>query len=316
MPTPGVPQLAISRLRVLPIRVLQASQNAGLFCLLVLVLATASCSSISGAQPPSSAGQPPNSGAPPSTANSVPTISPDNAIISSGAKLQFTATVTNTADTAVIWKASAGAISPAGVFTAPKVSKTTSVTVTATSASNATKTASVPVTVQVQSMAPLVIETSSVNAASVGSSYSAALQATGGQTPYQWTLASGTLPSGLTLSAGGALTGTPSKSGNFSFVVKASDSSNHQATQSYSLDVTGSTSNFDGPAELPRIYIQSALADTPAPGSTIEVKAGGDFKALLTPPGVAIPSLCRLARHFQEVSSSPPRTAMTLTGSL
>jgi hypothetical protein len=39
--------------------------------------------------------------------------------------------------------------------------------------------------------------------------------------------------------------------------------------------------NFDGPAELPRVYVQSALADTPAPGHTIRVSAVGDFQGAL-----------------------------------
>ncbi len=292
MPTPGVPQLTISRLRVLP-----TAQSAGWFCLVVVMLATASGaqSSSAAAQRPIPEMQSPGSpilsspiqrpilGTPiPIPPIAMPIISPDNATVASGAKLQFTATIVNSADTAVIWSASAGTISSAGLFTAPTVSKTTSVTVTATSASNRSKTATVPVTVQAQSAAPLVIETSSVSGAIVGGSYSAALQASGGQAPYRWTVASGTLPSGLTLSSGGALTGAPSQSGDFTFVVKASDSSNHQATQSYSLDVSSNTSsNFDGPAELPRVYIQSALADTPAPGSTITVKAGGDFQNAL-----------------------------------
>src|SRR4029077_16976688 len=38
---------------------------------------------------------------------------------------------------------------------------------------------------------------------------------------------------------------------------------------------------YDGPAQLPQVYIQSALSDTPAPGSTISVSAGGDFQAAL-----------------------------------
>ena len=38
---------------------------------------------------------------------------------------------------------------------------------------------------------------------------------------------------------------------------------------------------FDGPAELPRVYIQTALADTPAPGSTITVNSGGDLQSAL-----------------------------------
>ncbi len=40
-------------------------------------------------------------------------------------------------------------------------------------------------------------------------------------------------------------------------------------------------SNFDGPAELPRVYIQSTLADTPAPGHTIRVGAAGDLQSAL-----------------------------------
>jgi hypothetical protein len=266
MPTPGLTQLtvrAISSCKVVPI-----TENAGLFCLLVLVLATASCSSISGAQPAN-------------VSNAIPKISPDNAVVSSGAKLQFTATITNSADTSVIWSASAGTISTGGLFTAPTVSAAKSITVTATRASNPTTNAAVAVTVEGRSVMPLAIGTNSIAGASVGSLYSAVFTASGGQTPYRWSLASGTLPSGLTLSSGGTLTGTPSQSGSFTFVVKANDSSNHQAIQSYALKVTGNTSSFDGPAELPRVYIQSALAHTPAPGSTIEVKAGGDFQNAL-----------------------------------
>jgi hypothetical protein len=45
-----------------------------------------------------------------------------------------------------------------------------------------------------------------------------------------------------------------------------------------SLSTTG---NFDGPAELPRVYVQSDLASTPAPGSVIAVAQGGDFQSAL-----------------------------------
>ena len=50
-----------------------------------------------------------------------------------------------------------------------------------------------------------------------------------------------------------------------------------------SLDETSSRSGvehpatsarFDGPAELPRIYMKSALADTPAPGQVRLVREG------------------------------------------
>ena len=40
-------------------------------------------------------------------------------------------------------------------------------------------------------------------------------------------------------------------------------------------------SNYDGPAELPRMTVPSAMADTPAPGSIITVNAGGDLQSAL-----------------------------------
>src|SRR5438128_1760159 len=39
-----------------------------------------------------------------------------------------------------------------------------------------------------------------------------------------------------------------------------------------------SASTYDGPAELPRVYVQSALANTPSPGKTWSVSAGGSVQ--------------------------------------
>lgn len=64
--------------------------------------------------------------------------------------------------------------------------------------------------------------------AKVGTAYQASLvtatSLSGGTPPYTWSLASGVLPTGLTLSPSGAVTGTPSSAGsfNFSFLVKDS----------------------------------------------------------------------------------------------
>jgi hypothetical protein len=38
---------------------------------------------------------------------------------------------------------------------------------------------------------------------------------------------------------------------------------------------------FDGPAELPRVYLRSALTDTPAPGKVISVRAGENVQAAI-----------------------------------
>ena len=53
-------------------------------------------------------------------------------------------------------------------------------------------------------------------------------------------------------------------------------------TQAAATEASGSKPGFDGPAELPRIYIKSSLADTPAKGHTIAVKDEAGLKDALT----------------------------------
>jgi hypothetical protein len=72
--------------------------------------------------------------------------------------------------------------------------------------------------------APLLIMTTSLPPAKTGQPYSQQLIALGGVSPYTWSVKSGSLPSGITLSLPGVLSGTPSMIGNFSFVVEVQDS--------------------------------------------------------------------------------------------
>src|SRR5579864_9510921 len=46
-------------------------------------------------------------------------------------------------------------------------------------------------------------------------------------------------------------------------------------------ETPGDREKFDGPAELPRVYMKTALADTPAPGEIHKVKAGGDLQRVV-----------------------------------
>lgn len=68
----------------------------------------------------------------------------------------------------------------------------------------------------------LVITTASLAAAQVGVAYNDQLAASGGVAPYTWS-ATG-LPSGLTCSAAGLISGTPSAVGTDSVVVTVTDS--------------------------------------------------------------------------------------------
>jgi uncharacterized protein YjdB len=74
-------------------------------------------------------------------------VAPASATLLSGQSQQFSATVSNSTNTTVTWSASAGSITAGGLYTAPAVSSTQSVTVTATSAADPTKTASATVSV-------------------------------------------------------------------------------------------------------------------------------------------------------------------------
>jgi hypothetical protein len=86
----------------------------------------------------------------------------------------------------------------------------------------------------------LQFSTSSLPAGQVGAAYSTMVQATGGATPYHWSISSGALPAGLTLSAAtGTISGTPTTSGSFPFTTKVTDSTSTTAqTATKSLSIT------------------------------------------------------------------------------
>jgi hypothetical protein len=85
--------------------------------------------------------------------------------------------------------------------------------------------------------AVLAITTTSLPSASVNTAYSQTLQATGGTLPITWSLASGSLPSGLTLNAAGTITGSPIAVGTSTFTVRAADSGSPQQTQMQALSL-------------------------------------------------------------------------------
>jgi Putative Ig domain len=90
------------------------------------------------------------------------------------------------------------------------------------------------------SPATLAVTTTSLPAGAATSPYpSTTLQATGGVSPYTWALASGSsLPTGLNLSAGGVLSGTPAAAGPYSLTFVVTDSSTPPDTAQATLTLT------------------------------------------------------------------------------
>jgi len=177
----------------------------------------------------------------------------------------------------------------------------------------------------------------------VFSPYSQMLQASGGTPPYQWSLASGSLPPGVTLKVDtGVLSGTPSAAGNFSFTFQVSDSTQPTAGSGtkdfalrinnpvpvltgispdsvtaggarFTLTVTGTnfTANsvvtWEGSTNLPTIFVNSGRLTASVSASNI-VSSGSATVAVRNPsPGGGTSQ----ALTFTIVSSTGPLTITT-----
>ena len=174
------------------------------------------------------------------------TVTPTIATLASSGTMQFTALVSATSNVAVTWSASPGTISSTGFYKAPDVATNTSAIITATSSADSTKSGRALLTITPASGDSLGVTTNSLSAAGVGVPYSAMLKATGGTLPYNWTLAAGMLPSGLTLQSNGLLSGNTSQTGQFNFTLEVDDSSSRRQTATKSLSLTVSSSVGNG----------------------------------------------------------------------
>jgi uncharacterized repeat protein (TIGR01451 family) len=81
----------------------------------------------------------------------------------------------------------------------------------------------------------LTITTPSLSAVQLGTFFSQQLQASLGQTPYTWSVISGSLPSGVSLSTDGILSGVPVDAGDFVFTVQVTDNIGATATKTFTL---------------------------------------------------------------------------------
>lgn len=95
------------------------------------------------------------------------------------------------------------------------------------------------------------VTTAAMNSGLTGQRYNATLTATGGTSPYRWSIVGGTLPPGLDLSGSGAISGTAATAGTYSFAVQASDSSLPVRTDSKWLSIVMQTNG--GGSQLPVI---------------------------------------------------------------
>lgn len=82
-----------------------------------------------------------------------------------------------------------------------------------------------------------IILTESIPAASQNQAYSFQIQAGGGMAPFTFAIIAGSLPAGLSLSAGGLISGTPTGTGISSFTIEATDANMVTCDKDFTLNV-------------------------------------------------------------------------------
>jgi glucose/arabinose dehydrogenase/chitodextrinase len=88
------------------------------------------------------------------------------------------------------------------------------------------------------------IITNSLPNGQVNVAYDQTLQASGGTPPYTWSIATGTLPAGLTLAAStGRITGTPTTAGTSQFTAQVQDSATKTGTKQLSITIDPAPGN-------------------------------------------------------------------------
>lgn len=174
-----------------------------------------------------------------------------NPVIPQGSSTSITATMSGANGAAGFTWALAGPGSLSGVTKTsvtynapPTVSAETVATVTATSVASPSQMGSTKITVE----PPPSITTTSLPAASLGVSYTATINAAGGIPPFSWSIASGSLTTGLTLGASTTrsvtISGMAQMLANSIFTIRITDSTGTSATQALTIVVGASNASL------------------------------------------------------------------------
>lgn len=128
----------------------------------------------------------------------------------------------------------------------------------------------------------LAITTTTLPAVAVNTAYSQTVAATGGYVPYTWSISAGALPPGLSINAStGAITGTPTTPGTYTFTVQVTDSYAGTDTQALAIVVT-SPWTYEA---LSATEVALAAADVPmfvAPNALVSPVRDAEWRTGLT----------------------------------
>ena len=199
------------------------------------------------------------------------------------------------------------AINSAGLITGtPTATGTSTAQVTVTDSTTPTHlTASSNLTITIN--ASVSITTASLPNGVIGTAYSAAVTATGGSGPY--TFSATGLPSGLSISAAGQITGTPSASGTTTAQITATDSTvPTHLTATANLAITISPALSITTATLPTGILNSAYT------ATVNATGGNPaytFSATGLPAGLSISAAGAITGTPSAAGTSTPQITVT-----
>ncbi len=129
------------------------------------------------------------------------------------------------------------------------------------------------------------ISTTELPQAAAGVPYNTTLAATGGRTPYRWSVSPDPPAPGITLDAAtGTLRGTPAREGAFTFTATVTDAANLTAARGLTLNVAGRLSLLAAPAVVELAAAAGTPASSPHLISIFSTGANTGFRIALDPP--------------------------------
>ncbi len=124
---------------------------------------------------------------------------------------------------------------PNSISGTPTTAGNYNITARATDANGCTAERNYTLVVNNPACPTITVNPANLPVAQVGLSYSQMFSATGGTSPYSFSISTGALPNGLSLASNGNLSGTPTSAGSYSFTVRATDASGCMGARSYTL---------------------------------------------------------------------------------
>ena len=145
----------------------------------------------------------------------------------------------------------------------------------------------------------ITISTTTLTGGTVSSAGSQTLTASGGTAPYKWKVLAGYLPPGTTFSSTGTLSGTPTRSGTYTFTVQVTDANGNTAVQTVSITIAAPTLTITTPSPLP-----AGMATVQYPTQVLSATGGAAPYTFTLAQGSSLPSGLTLAANGS-ISGTP-----------